>query len=198
MVSIAVPVKRSFVEAVPFSLQYFEGDVEAAVARLVAHDGGLHAAGVGGVEPDIAGIAVEGQAEIGGFAEAVLALQRARDLLLDVLALDGAGKPRHRNLLDVPGVDADHLVRPQRVEDMGDRQRAGGAEIRRAVDRDLRRTAGVVDDVADPHQIARHGDAGAQHRCGDDVVAVLRLREARRSRSAEQRGGEEKGAGDHG
>ena len=59
-----------------------EGDVEAAVARIVAHGSRLHAAGVGGIEPDIAGIAIEGQAEIGGIAKAVAALQRARDLLL--------------------------------------------------------------------------------------------------------------------
>ena len=44
-----------------------------------------------------------------------------------------------RNFLQVPGVDADHLMRAQGGEHLRHRQRAGGAEIRRAVDRDLRR-----------------------------------------------------------
>ena len=59
-------------------------------------------------------IAIEGQAEIGGIAEAVAVLQRAGDLQLDVLGLERARQPRHRNLLEVPGVDADHLMRAQR------------------------------------------------------------------------------------
>jgi len=54
------------------------------------------------------------------------------------------------------------------------RQHARGAEIRRAIDRDLRRVAGVVDDVADPHQIARDHNIGAQHRRGEEIVARLR------------------------
>ena len=58
-------------------------------------------------------VAVEGQGQIGGVAEAVAALQRARDLQLDVLALERAGQPRDRNFLQVAGVDADHLMRAQ-------------------------------------------------------------------------------------
>ena len=59
---------------------------------------------------------------------------------------------------------------------MGDRQRAGGAEIRCAVDRDLRRIAGIVDHVADPHHVARDVDDGAQHGSRNNIVAALRER----------------------
>ena len=79
-VSIAVPVKRSLVGAVPLSLAISKVTSKRPLRVVVAHDDGLHAAGVGGIEPDIAGVAVEGQREIGGVAKAVLALQRARDL----------------------------------------------------------------------------------------------------------------------
>ena len=99
--------------------------------------------------------------------------QRAGDLKFDVLALERARQPRHRNLAEIPGIDADHLMRPQRGEHLRGRQRAGGAEIGRAIDRDLRRRAGIVDDVADPHHVAGDGDVGAQHRGGDHVVAGL-------------------------
>ena len=85
------------------------------------------------------------------------------------------------------GIDADHLMRAQRGQDLRHLQRTGGAEIRRAVDRDLRGGAGIVDDVADPDQIARHGDAGAQHWRYDHVVAGLR--EGRRRGGGEQGGG---------
>ncbi len=86
-------------------------------------------------------------------------LQRVGDLKLDLFCLQGARQPRHRNLLDIPGVDADHLMRAQGGDHLRGRQRAGGAQIRCAVDRDLRRSAGIVDDVADPHNVGRDGDA---------------------------------------
>ena len=60
-VSIAVPVKRSLVGGGAVLVGDFEGDVEAAVAVVVAHDGRLHGAGEAGVQPDVAGVAVEGQ-----------------------------------------------------------------------------------------------------------------------------------------
>ena len=142
----------------------FEADVEAAAARLVARRDRLQRAGVGGVELHVLHVAVEGQAEVGGVAETAAVLQRARDLKRDVLALERARQPRHRDRLDVPGVDADHLMRLQGGDHLRRRQRAGGAEIGRAIDRDLCRGAGIVDDVADPHQVAGDGDVGAQHR----------------------------------
>ena len=89
----------------------------------------------------------------------------------DFPGLDGARQPRHGDRLDVPGIDADHLMRLQRGDHLRGRQRAGGAEIGRAVDRDLRRCAGIVDHVADPHHVAGDGDAGAKHRNGDRLLA---------------------------
>ena len=52
----------------------------------------------------------EGQRDVAGPAEPVAALERARQLLLDLLAVDGARKPRDGDLLQLAGVDADHLV----------------------------------------------------------------------------------------
>ena len=115
-----------------------EGDVEAAVAVVVAHDVGCMAPVKAASSLISPGSRSKVSAEIGGVAEAVLALQRAGDLRLDILAVDRAGQPRHRNFPEIAGVDADHLMRAQRVDHLGDRQRACGAEIRRAVDRDLR------------------------------------------------------------
>ena len=46
------------------------------------------------------------------------------------------------------------------------------AEDRAHADRDLRRAAGVVDDVADPHHVGGDGDAGPQHRGFDDIGAA--------------------------
>ena len=106
------------------------------------------------------------------------------------MAVERARQPGHGNRLDVPGVDADHLMRLQRGEHLFGRQRAGGAEIGRAIDRDLRRGAGIVDDVADPHHVAGDGDAGAQHRHRDDVFAALG--ERRRGAGREQGGCQEK------
>ena len=91
-----------------------EADIEAAAARLEAGRDRLHRAGVGGVELDVLHVAIEGQGEIGGVAEAAAVLQRVGDLLLDLLGFDGAREPGHRDRLDVPGVDADHLMRLQR------------------------------------------------------------------------------------
>jgi hypothetical protein len=152
-------------------------------------------AAIGGVQPDIAGVAVEGQAEIGGLAEAIPALQRMGDGELDVLALQRPRQPGDGNLPEVAGVDADHLVRAQRGQHPVDRQRPCHAEIRRAIDRDCSRGAGVVDDVADPHQVARYRDIGAQHRRRDGVVAGLA--QCGRGRGGEQGDGEGKRTDDH-
>jgi hypothetical protein len=193
-ISIAVPVKRSLAGAVPFSLAISNVVSGCRAARSARRR--LNRARVGGIETDIPGIAIEGEAEIGGVAEPVPALQRAGDLLLDLLAFQRACEPRHRDFLEIAGVDADHLVRAQRVQHLRHRQRACRAEIGRAIDRDLRGSAGIVDDVADPHDIGRDVDGGAQRRGRDGVAAVLR--EATRSGSREERGGEQEGAGDHG
>ena len=48
-----------------------EGDVEAAAARVVAHRDRIERAAVGGIEADVAGRAVEGEADISRLAKAV-------------------------------------------------------------------------------------------------------------------------------
>jgi len=54
---------------------------------------------------------------------------RAGDLGFDLLAFQGARQPRDRDRLDVPGIDADHLMRLKRADDLCGRQRSRGAEI---------------------------------------------------------------------
>ncbi len=152
----------------------------------------MYRAGVRGFEFQILDGAIEGQVDIGGVAEPVVMFQRMGDLKLDLFCLQGTRRPRHRNLLDIPGVDADHLMRAQCGDHLRGRQRAGGAQIRGAVDRDLRRRAGIVDDVADPHQITRNRNVGAQHGGCDRVVAVFR--KCRGGGRREQGGCEEQAA----
>ena len=53
------------------------------------------------------------------------------------------------------GVDVDELVRTDRLDDAVGRHRAAGAEIGRAEDRHLGHCAGIVDQVADAHDVAR-------------------------------------------
>jgi len=150
-----------------------EADIEAAAARVVPGRDRLHRAGIRRLELDIAHVAIEGQGQIGGVAEAAAMLQRVGNLEFDLPGRQRARQPGHGNRLDVLGVDADHLMRLQCGEHLFGWQRAGGAEIGRAIDRDQRRGAGIVEDVADPHHVAGDVDAGAQHRRCDDVVAAL-------------------------
>ena len=63
-----------------------EADIEAAAARIEPGRDRLHGAGVRRIELDILHVAIEGQGEVGGVAEAVAVFQRAGDLKLDVLA----------------------------------------------------------------------------------------------------------------
>ena len=62
--------------------------------------------------------------------------------------------PRHHDLADAAGVDPDHPVRAQRRQHLAHRQRAGGAEVGRAEDRDVGGDAGIFDEVADAHDVA--------------------------------------------
>ena len=144
---------------------------------------------------DVLHVAIEGQLEICGIAKPAAMLDGAGDLKLDLFALHGACQPRDRNFLDAAGRNPDHLARAQGGKHLGYRQRAGGAEIGRAIDRDLRRGTRVVDDVADPHHLAGHGDIGAKCRHRDGVGWVLRRR--RRGAGREQGGGDEERASSH-
>ena len=173
-----------------------EADVETTAARFISRRNRLQRAGVRGVELDILNIPIECQAEIGGLAEAVAVLERTGDLEPEFAGLDGARQPGHGDRLDVPGVDADHLMRLQRGNHLRGRQRAGGAEIGRPVDRDLRRCAGIVDHVADPNHGAGDGDAGAKHGSGDCVSPALG--QCAQRCGHQQNGCEQNGANEHG
>jgi hypothetical protein len=131
-------------------------------------------AAIGGIEPEVLQVAVEGERQVGGVAKPVAMFQRRRHRLLDILGGHGARQPRHRDFLNVAGVDADHLMRAQRGHDLRGRQRARGAEIRRAIDRDLRGRTRIVDHVADPDEVAGDGDAGPQHGDCERVARALR------------------------
>ena len=85
--------------------------------------------------------------------------QRLRDACRNLLRGDGAagarddhfGKPRVSMSIE--------LVRTDRLDDAFGRHRAAGAEIGRAEDRHVGDRAGIVDQVADAHDVARDGDA---------------------------------------
>ncbi len=116
-VSTAVPVKRSLVGEYGDVVGDLEGDVETAVAGVVPRRrSALHAAGDARRRacrsPEVA---LEGQTEVGGVAEAVAALQRAGDLQFDVLA-ERCGRDERvtETSREVAGVDADHLMGAQR------------------------------------------------------------------------------------
>ncbi len=113
-VSIAVPVKRSRVGAETLSLAISKVTSKRPLRWSNRTDVGCIAPVFEASSLRSCDVAIEGQAEVGGVAEAVAVLQRAGDLMLDVLALERARQPRHRNLPEIPGVDADHLMRPQR------------------------------------------------------------------------------------
>ena len=163
-VSTAVPVKRSFIGGVPASLPISKLTSKRPLRWSTRAATGCIAPVLEASSFISRDVPIEGQAEIGGVAEPVAVLQRPGDLKFDLLAVQTARRARHRNHLDVAGIDADHLMRPQGVEHLLGRQRTGGAEIGRAIDRDLRRRARIVDDVADPHDVAGDGDAGAKRR----------------------------------
>ena len=84
-VSIAVPVKRSLVGGVPASLPISKLTSKRPLRGSNAGRDRLHRAGVGGVQLHVLHVAIEGQAEVGGVAEAVAVLQRAGDLKFDLL-----------------------------------------------------------------------------------------------------------------
>ena len=86
-------------------------------------------------------------------------------------------------------------MRLQRRDHLGGRQRAGGAEIGRAIDCDPRCRSGVVDHIADANDIAFHGDVGAKHRNRDGFLADLR--ERRRGSSDDECGGKEEETSSH-
>ena len=62
---------------------------------------------------------------------------------------DGAAGARHDDFGEAVRVDADELVRPDRVENAIGCDRAGGAEIGRAENRHVGDRSGILDEIAD-------------------------------------------------
>ncbi len=63
------------------------------------------------------------------------------------------------------GIDPDHVMRPQRFEHARDRHVAGLAKVGRAEHRDLSLfAADILDQIADPHDIARNQHGAAEGR----------------------------------
>ena len=67
---------------------------------------------------------------------------------------NGAARARHLDLVDAAGIEADQRVRAHRFDHRFGRHRAGGAEIGRAEDRHVGDDAGMLDQIADAHEIA--------------------------------------------
>ena len=98
-----------------------------------------------------------------------MALERPRDAHGNFLRGDRAAGAGDDHLGKPARVDADKLVRPDRFDHALGRHRAAGAEIGRAEDRHLGDGPGILDEIADPHDVAGHGDVGAERR-----LAILR------------------------
>jgi hypothetical protein len=82
-----------------------------------------------------------------------------RDPRLDILATDDAPGAGHLDFEDLASLDAEQIVGAGGLDDPARRHRARGADVGRAEHRDRAETVGVVDKIAEPDDIARHGDA---------------------------------------
>jgi hypothetical protein len=129
----------------------------------------------GGVRLDVerAHLVVEGDPQVLGVGDAVLAGERAQNPRFDLLRRDGPARAGHRDLFDAAGVESDDLVRAHRLGDPARRHAAGLAEIGGAKDRDLGDRARVLDEIADAHEFAGDDDLALERgACG----RLLRLR----------------------
>ena len=117
-----------------------------------------------GLDLQITDVAIEIDGDIARFAHAETAGQRLRHARRNLLRGDGAARARDDDFGQAAGVDVDELMRPDRLDDAVGRHRAAGAEVGRAEDRHVGHRAGIVDQVADMHDVAGDGDVGAQRR----------------------------------
>ena len=156
-VSRAVPVKRSGRRRASGAAGQFERDVEAAGARVDVHPRRPSGRRSRSASTCIARISRSNDdGDVLRLAEAELAGDRARDAVVDLLGGDGARQPRHDDLAQAVGVESGDVVRPQRLGDarapapMPVWPRSGARKIGT-----LGGGAGVLDQVADPHDVAR-------------------------------------------
>ena len=146
------------------ALRHIERHVEARRARVIGQREHLQFAGHIGLDLQRAHVAVEIDQDIARIAEAVLAGQRLSDAGGDFPRGDGAAGARHDDFGKPAGVDADELVRPDRVENAVGRDRARRAEIGRAEDRHVGDRPGIFDEIADGDDVAGDGDARLERR----------------------------------
>ena len=89
-------------------------------------------------------------------------------------AVISAARARHRDLVDAAGVEPDDLVRPHRLGDPARRHAAGLAEIGGAEDRHLGDRAGVLDEIADAHELAGDDDLALERGAGGRLLRLRR------------------------
>jgi hypothetical protein len=157
IVSMAVPVKRC-------ARRQIERHVETRRARIVGERQHFQLAGHARLDLQRAHLVIEFDQNAARLAEAVLTCQRLGDARGNLLPDNRAARARDDHFGKPAGIDADELVRPDRLDDPLRRHRAPGAEIGRAEDRHVGDRPGIIDEVADAHDVGGHGDAGAQRR----------------------------------
>jgi hypothetical protein len=141
-----------------------EGDVETRRAPIVGERDDLQFTGDVRLDVERAHLAVELDGDMARLAEAVLPFHRLGDACGNLLRGDGAARARHHHFGDAAGVDADELVWADRLDHALGRDRAAGAEVGRPEDRHVGHRSRVFNEIADAHDVACDGDAGAQRR----------------------------------
>ena len=77
---------------------------------------------------------------------------------------DDVSGARHLDVDHVAGIDAEQIVGASSLQHFARRHRSGGADIGRAEYGNACERAGIVDEVADAHEIAGDDDAALEHR----------------------------------
>ncbi len=135
-----------------------EGNIEAAAARIECNTHRTQFHLRGGLDVECAQLVVEGGGKILRVDWTILSGQRPHDARLDVLRRDQATLARHRDLCEPARIETDNMVQPYGFDHPVRRHTAGLAEIGRAEDRHVGDRAGIVDEIANAHDLA--GDGG--------------------------------------
>ena len=141
-----------------------EGRVEARGARVIGKREHLQLAAGARLDIERVYAAVESDEDVARLAETILSFQRLRDARRNLLRGDGAARPGDDHFGKPAGVDADELMRLGRLDDAVGRDHTPGAEVGRAEDRHVGSRPGILDQIADAHDVPGHGDVGAQRR----------------------------------
>ena len=107
---------------------------------------------------------VERDGEVLRLAQPVAAREGVGDAHLDVGEVDRTSRAGDLDRGQPGGVDQIDVIPLDRVEHPLDRDRSGGADVGRAEDRGVGGCAGVLDQVADAHDVARHRDGALERR----------------------------------